>query len=305
VLELTECLGADVVDARGARVGKLIDLAARLDDPYPIVSRLRVRMAHRSVRYVEWATIASFTATVVELSVRAEELQSGDTGADSPRTDELLLAEHVLDTQIIDVKGKRVVRVGEVELASEGANLLVVGVEVGRAALVRRLGLRRFVGRIQSELVDWRDLHVASGRGHALQLRTAHARVHRLSASELAHLVSRMPLTSGADVLRTVRPRAAAGALDVAHPELGGRLVGELDPRQAAPILVEMPADRAANTVRHLKEDQQERVLAAVPTQHAEELRQILIRPPEPVAGPTPVRRRFRRILSARRRAPS
>jgi sporulation protein YlmC with PRC-barrel domain len=305
MLELTECLGVDVVDAHGARVGKLIDLAARLADPYPIVSRLRVRTARRSVRYVAWRMTASFAATGAQLSVRTDELESADTGADSLCEDELLLAEHVLDTQIIDVKGKRVVRVGEVELAPEGENLLVVGVEVGRAAVLRRLGPGRFFGRAQSELVDWRDLHVASGRGHALQLHTTAARVHHLGASELALVVSRLPLTHGADVLRAVRPETAAGALGTAHPELRGRLIGELDPHEATSILGEMHVADAAGALRHMTAEQSARVLAALPMQHAEGLRRLLARPPEPVAEPTPVRGRFRRVLSARRRAPS
>jgi sporulation protein YlmC with PRC-barrel domain len=305
LLELTECLGADVLDVDGARLGKLSDLAARLDDPYPIVDRLQVRIARRSLRYLSWKTVADFGDTGTRLTLRAEELEDAGREADSLGPDELLLAEHVLDTQIVDVEGKRVVRVGEVELAPEGENLLVAGVEVGRAALLRRLGLRRLSGRVEPEFVDWRDLHVASGRGHVLQLRTTAARVHHLGAPELAHLVSRMPITHGAEVLRTVRPQTAAAALGTAHPELGGRLVGELDPREAARILIEMNVDDAAQALRHMTEEQNERALAALPEQRAEELRRLLARPPEPPATPTPVRSRFRKVLSARRRAPS
>jgi sporulation protein YlmC with PRC-barrel domain len=304
MLELTEYLGADVIDADGVRIAKLIDLAARLDDPYPIVNRLKVKTPHRSVGYLPWTAVASLGDAGVQLSVVAE-LEEAATGTDSLHADELLLAEHVLDTQIVDIHGKRVVRVGEVELALEGKDLLVVGVEVGRASLLRRLGLRRLSRRVQPELVDWRDLHVASGRGHTLQLRTTAARVHRLGASELGHLVSRLPLPRGADVLRTVRPEAAAGALGTAHPELGGRLVGELDPREAASILGEMHAEDAADALRHMTAQQGAQVLAALPVQRAEELRRLRARPAEPVAVPSPIRSRFRKVLSARRRAPS
>jgi sporulation protein YlmC with PRC-barrel domain len=304
MLELTDCLGADVVAADGMRIGKLIDLTARLEDPYPIVNRLRVRTAHRSVRYLAWTTVASLSGAGVQLSVVTEQDEAA-TGTDLLHPDELLLAEHVLDTQIVDVNGKRVVRVGEVELAPEEEDLLVVGVEVGRASLLRRLGLRRLSDRAQSELVDWRDLHVASGRGHALQLRTTAARVHRLGAGELADLVSRLPLARGADVLRTVRPEAAGGALGTTHPELGGRLVGELDPSEAASILGEMHTEDVAQALRHMTAEQSGQVLAALPVQREKELRRLLARPPEPVTAPTPVRSRFRKVLSARRHAPS
>jgi sporulation protein YlmC with PRC-barrel domain len=305
MLELTECLGTDVVDADGVRLGKLVDLAALLEHPYPMVSRLQVRTARRSVRYVPWRTVADLGVSGVQLTARAEELEGARAGADSLQTDELLLAEHVLDTQILDIGGKRVVRVGEVELAPEGNDLLVAGVEVGRASLFRRLGLRRYASRMQPELVDWRDLHIASGRGHALQLRTTGARVHHLGASELAQVVSRLPVAYGADVLRAVGPETAAEALGTAHPELGGRLVGELDPREAALIVAEMQAPNATDALRHLPGEQSEQVLAAMPTAHSRTLRQLLARPARPTARHSPVRDRFRKVLSARRRAPS
>jgi hypothetical protein len=121
--------------------------------------------------------------------------------------DELWLVEHVLDTQVIDVGGRRLVRVGDVALEEEGGGLLrLAGVEIGKAAVLRRLGLGRWGRRAGSELVDWRDLHLASGRGHALQLRTAASRVHRLTAKELEAVVARLPAHRAAEVLEVVQP---------------------------------------------------------------------------------------------------
>jgi hypothetical protein len=211
--------------------------------------------------------VAKFEAGGTQLNVLPQELEA-TSDPDGLHSDELLLAEHVLDTQIIDTNGKRVVRVGEIELAHEHDDLLVAGVEVGRAALARRLGLHRIAARISPEFLDWRDLHIASGRGHALQLRTPSARVHRLSASELEHVISRLPLGHAADVLRTVDPETAAGALGAVHPDLRSRLIGELDPKEP--------------------------VVAQAGTRQA-----------RPATTPSPVKRWFGKVLSVRRRAPS
>jgi sporulation protein YlmC with PRC-barrel domain len=267
MLRLTDCLRTDVIDADGARIGRLVDITGRLDDPYPVVTRLKVKTPDRSIRYVPWRAVAKFGAGGTQLKVRSAELEA----TRDPRglhTDELLLLEHVLDTQIIDTNGKRVVRVGEIELAREHDDLLVAGVEVGRAALARRLGLHRFAARIPPQILDWRDLHIASGRGHALQLRTPSARVHRLSASELEHVISRLPVGHAADVLRTVDPETAAGALGAVHPDLRSRLIGELDPKE--PVVIEADMREAA-----------------------------------PATTASPVRRWFGKVLSVRRRAPS
>jgi sporulation protein YlmC with PRC-barrel domain len=154
MLRLTECLRADVIDADGARLGRLVDLAARLDDAHPIVTRLKVKMPDRSILYVPWREVAKLEAGGTQLKVRTAELE-GTRDPDALHADELLLVEHVLDAQIIDTNGKRVVRVGEIELARNRDELLVAGVEVGRAALARRLGLHRFAARISPEILDW------------------------------------------------------------------------------------------------------------------------------------------------------
>jgi sporulation protein YlmC with PRC-barrel domain len=267
MFRLTECLGVEVVDADGVRLGRLVDLAASLEDPYPIVTRLNVKTPDRSIRFVPWRAVAKFGTGTTQLKVPSPELD----GARDPsglHKEELLLVEHVLDVQIIDTNGRRVVRVGEIELARERADLLVVGVEIGRAALARRLGLNRLAGRISPEILDWRDLHIASGRGHALQLRTPSARVHRLSASELEHIIVRLPVGHAAEVLRTIDPETAAGALGAVHPDLRSRLIGELDPEE--PVVIEADTREA---------------------------------PPATMASP--IRRWFGKVLSVRRRAPS
>jgi len=122
----------------------------------------------------------------------------------------------VLDTQVIDIRGRCLVRAGDVALSADDGVLRLVGVEIGRAAVLRRLGLRRLARRTESQLVDWRELHLASGRGHALQLSTPAARVHSLSSDELEVVISRLPAHRAAEVLRAIR---APGAESPAKPE--------------------------------------------------------------------------------------
>jgi hypothetical protein len=266
MLELTHYLGSEVRDAGKKHVGTLIDFAALLEDPYPIVSRIRVRVSRKSAVYLP-SSIVDLDETGIRLRSGWKDDEVAYAGANSVHADELLLAEHILDAQIIDTDDKRVVRVGEVELEFDGDSLFVVGVEVGRAAILRRLGLRKLSSRVPRELVDWRDLHVVSGRGHALQLRTTAARMHRLGPSELAHLVSQLPLHHGADVLRAVDPKTAAGALGATHPDLRNRLIRELGPEEAPVTAHDAQAPSGAKA--------------------------------------SPIRRRFGKVLSVRRRAPS
>ena len=200
MLALSELIGRPVRDPSGDEPGRLRDLAVRLAEPYPLVTRLRLGRG-RKRRVVDWERIS-------EIRPRALRLSSPLDGAvDGPlRGDEIWLAEHVLDTQVIDIAGRRLVRVGDVALERDRDALRLVGVEIGKAAVLRRLGLRGLGERAGSELVDWRDLHLTSGRGHSLQLRTTASRVHRLTAEELDAVVARLTPHRAAEVLETVQP---------------------------------------------------------------------------------------------------
>ncbi len=280
MLALSDYLGQDVVSADGARLGRLADLAVRLDEPRPPVTRLRVRTGRRAFVDVPWEAVSSFERSGVELAARAGEVP------ESPLADdELCLARHVLDTQVFDVAGRRLTRVEEVRLVRENGRLRLVAVDVGAAALLRRLGLRFLVRGTMSRALDWHDLQLTSGRGYALHLRAPEAGVRRLAPAELAELVSRLPLERGVEVLGAIESPRAARALAAALPRLSGRLVGELHPERAAPIVEAMPVDDAAAALRHLRREQLEELLAAVPSERAAELRRLLAYPAQTAGG--------------------
>jgi magnesium transporter len=197
LVKLTGLLGRNVL-AGGVRLGRIADLSVPMTEPYPPVARLLV-----GGRHFPWAAVRDVGEEAVELGADAHEL--------SPELDgELLLKRDVLDCQIYDFAGKRLTRVGDVELALEGRTLRVIAVDVGASAILRRLGLRVLARRVPPQALDWEAVHLASTRGHALQLDKPAAAVHRLSAEEVAHLVSRLPATRGKELLETMDPVKAA-----------------------------------------------------------------------------------------------
>jgi magnesium transporter len=280
VLSLTDHLGQDVLAADGGRVGSVADLAFRFDDVYPLVTGLVTAERRGARRYVPWELVESFERSAVCLRVPTRLLRAAELA-----DDELLLCQHVLDGQIFDAVGKRLARVGDVELDREDGLLRVVAVDVGASPLLRRLGLRRTARRVRVEAVDWKDLHVMGGRGHALQAGAPNAALYRLGPAELAELMARLPVQQGAELLGHIGAQPAARALSAARPELGGQLVRELDPETAAAIVTEMPADDATAALRHVEPEQLERTLAELGTTRTTELRRLLAAPARTAAG--------------------
>lgn len=245
MLALSRATGQDVRSADGIVVGQVRDLTARLAGEYPVVHRLAVGSRRRLTHLVPWSAVATFECSEVQLrhAGPGDRFLSG-RGDIALEPDELLLVRDVLDTQIVDVVGHRLSRVSDVLMDRLGDGRLgIAAVEVGSAALLRRLGLRRLGERLPVRAVDWRDLHLTSARGHEVHLATTTAAVHRLDARGLAELLGRLDLASATQVVRTVGPERSADAVARAHPTVGRRILLALERSEAARVLQELPTD--------------------------------------------------------------
>ena len=266
-----------VVDRDGRHVGVVADIAIRLDDPAPRATRLLVRIARGEVLGVAWSSVRDLDEDRIELGTVG--LPEGEPARD----DELLLGREVLDTQVLDIAGKRLARVGDVRLALDDGILRVAGVEVGAGTLLRRIGLRRLAQRFPENPIAWSGVHLTTARGHALQLTSPAAQ--RLSPSDLAELLGHLPTGRGAHLLEGLPAGVAADALSHARPHLGGRLVRAIAPNRAAPIVGEMPSDDATAALRHLPPQDLDALLAELDSQRAVELRRLLAHPPRTAGG--------------------
>lgn len=241
VLLLSRVTGQQVLTPDGREVGRLADLTVRLDGNGAgnLVARVVVRVPGGATVLLAWDSVADFHPGRV---VVAATPGAGATGELAP--DEILLVRDVLDTQIVDVVGQRLARVADVVLARvRGGRLELLGVEVGFSGVLRRLGVRRV--RSGEDIVAWSDLHLTSERGHAVQLATPRAAVHRLDARGLAALVSRVDTDSATEILAVKAPGAAADAVRVVDPDVGERVLRAMPQPQADRIVASMPPDHA------------------------------------------------------------
>ena len=244
-LRLSELLGAPVTDPAGRPVGRVEDLTVRLTSGETEVDRFLVRRQDRSIGYIGREAVRSVGPGAIALDVA--DPCSGDLAAD-----ELLLGRDVLDTQIVDLDGRRLVRVGDVILAATGdADLRVVAVDTGFGAVCRRLGLRRLADRLGLRAVAWDQLHLTSARGHAVQLTTPGAMLHRLSADEVGLLLDAVPTQNGIDIVLGIRPEVAAPALAASHPHTAGRVLRRLRPHEADALIARLPGPTARHLAAH------------------------------------------------------
>ena len=219
VLLLSRLVGRTVLGPDGRAVGRLADLTVGLDDGPPVVERLVVTRRGGPALVVPWAAVAQFDGSVV--------LAGTGFAVDSPDEalgpDEVLLRRDVLDTQVVDLVGQRLARVADVLLSRDQDGALeLAGVEVGFGGVLRRLRLGG--GLVAHDVVAWPDLHLASDRGHAVQLSTPRSAVHRLDAPGLAALISRVDVDAATEILAVRDPDVAAEAVRAVHPEVAERI---------------------------------------------------------------------------------
>ncbi len=190
MLRLTALLGGPVLDPSGTKLGALDDLAVAVDAEHPPIVAARVRAGRGKIGLVGCGPARVTDGRLVVV------------GAAAPAGELLLLRRHVLDAQVVDLDDKRLVRVGDVLVAEEGEGLALVGVEVGTRPVLRRLALGRFAGRVPDEILDWRELHLASAPGHVLALSSGAAGIRRLTKPQLEAIAATLPAARAHELRR-------------------------------------------------------------------------------------------------------
>ncbi len=255
MLSLSQVTGQDVWGPNGQVLGRVADLTTRLDDeagPH-LVERILVRCRREADLLMPWAAIESFEHTGVLMHAKSDPMTfSTSSMIDALADDEILLVRDVLDTQIVDIVGRRMARVADVVLTRcADGRLELVGVEVGFGAVLQRLGLRRLAVHASEDIVAWTDLHLTSERGHKVQLATPRSAVHHLDAAGLAALISRLDTESATEVLAVSGRGVAADAVRAA-PVVGERVLRAMPYEAAEEIVAAMPVEHAIRWRRHI-----------------------------------------------------
>lgn len=248
MLLLSDLVHRQILSSDGRNVGQLTDLAVAAGGAdAPAVTRILVKGSLARTVSLPWRRIESIERTHVRLRPGVPESEM-HAATDEIEADEVLLVRDVLDTQIIDVVGQRLVRVADVVLARcHAGHLELVGVEVGFGAVLRRLGLIRIARRMRPDVVAWSDLHMISRRGHAIQLATRRSAVHRLDARSLAKLISKLGTEAATDILAVRGPAVAGEVVRGSRPEIAERMLRAMSGATADKVVGTMPPHHAAD----------------------------------------------------------
>jgi magnesium transporter len=270
MLFLTSLLDRPVVGKTGELIGRLEDLIVRMgEDRYPPIAGLVVRDARRRF-FVPSSQLYYFNDST-QLSSSTVDLQPF-----TRRDGEVLLRKDVLDHQLIDITGRRIVRVNDVQLAAVEGAYRVVGADISPQALARRLGPRALAARIVGrQVIDWEDVQYLASAA-PVQLKVSYDRLSELNPVDLARIVDALSYRESAEIVAALDDETAAETLEEVSDERLADLLERMDQERAADILEEMTPGAAADALEDLDDEIAEQLLARMEPEEAADVAALL-----------------------------
>jgi len=248
---LSQLLRVPIIDNKQDNIGRLKDVIVRSHEgEYPRVSGILFQEGiHNSV--IPYGCIETLSRG--EITLKKSDCWRHDYELQS---DEILLARDVLDQQIFDVEGIRVVRVNDLQLVKIDEGFSVVGIDVSNKALLRRLGLAwvPILRRLESKFIDWNNVSLMKGPVGSLQLKTSYEKLQKLHPADIANLIENLNLPESTHLVQSFDKETAAEVLGEVAPKYKDTLLERINPKSLANILEEMPTDEAADVIKDLSE---------------------------------------------------
>lgn len=256
MLYLSQILGRPIVDIRNEKIASINDILVKYgSEEYPpvigLVARLRRRNFFISRRNISDLSLQGARMSSAKLDLTPFERREG----------EVLLGKDVLDNQLIDVDGKRVVRVNDVQLIDTGESWRVAGADVSLQGFVRRLMPKGFYGSDRPvEVLDWADVgYLATDTATVtVQLKSSKDKLSRLHPVEIAQLAETLSPIHRTEVVESLDDETAADTLEEMSTEAQARILEGLDEERAADILEEMSPDDAVDVLGELSDEKAE-----------------------------------------------
>jgi CBS domain-containing protein/sporulation protein YlmC with PRC-barrel domain len=279
---LTAILGTPVTSARGRMRGRLRDVAVGTGEEAGRVAGLVVK-TRKGLEIVASKDVHWTPSGALEL--RPDATLNPLQGYENY----ILLRQDLLDRQIIDVHGRKVVRVNDVNLRWQtnggGEQLCVTEVEVGLRGAVRRLfsgalprrTLENLVSKLPARVIPWNFVDMIEvDPTRRVKLNIEHERLAQLHPSDIADILEDLAPAEREAVLRTLDEEVAAETLEEVEPRLQKSMVQSLDSETAAGIVEEMDPSAAADLLAELSEERSEAILEEMDPEERQEVKELL-----------------------------
>ncbi|NNE98858.1 MAG: magnesium transporter [Pyrinomonadaceae bacterium] len=253
MLYLSQILGRPISSLAGEEIARIKDVIVKYgEEDYPPLTGL-VALYRRRSFFLAKSRLREFGRDGATLKSDILDLTPF-----TRRENEVLLAKDVLDKQLIDIDGKRVVRVNDVQIIEVGNEWRVTGADVSLKGFMRRLMPTGFYGSKKTvEVLDWADVGylATDSKKVTVQLKSSKDKLSRLHPVEIAQLAEALSPIHRTDIVGSLDDEIAADTLEEMSTENQARVLEDLDEERAADLLEEMSPDDAVDVLDELDDE--------------------------------------------------
>jgi magnesium transporter len=257
MLFLSQFLNVPIVDSADIVVGKLVDFVAKPgEDGYPhILGIVYNDYATKAQKTIAYESVENLGGDEITLKTTIQKAKAFEV-----QPSDLWLKKHILDRQIVDLQGTRVVRANDVRFGVSENELHVLGIDVSFRGLIRRMGLDKFrlFSFLQPSFIDWSKVQVV---GKSLKLTKVTRELVKLHPADLANVLESLNPRKSGLLIKSLDPAMAAKVFQELKPEHKRDIFKSFDPKQLEGILALLPADEVVDYLRLLAKNERQKIL--------------------------------------------
>lgn len=279
---LSAMLGMPVYDSTGEKLGIVSDLAISTGEVFPRITSLAFKGPGRTPFMISWRKyVEDYADDKVVLNTEAFNIRFSYL---QPR--EILLARDLLDKQIVDTQGLKIVRVNDLKISPSGSQLRLLGAEVGARGILR--GLHPLLEKavvgigglfnidIKEQIIAWNYMDLLDRDLSKVQLSVTHKRLEELHPADVADILEQLDPRQRAEVFRHLDAERSAEVIAELEDEFQAEALEDLDVAEVSGLLGHMDPDDAADIIRDLPYEKAERLLRLMGVDDAAEIRSLL-----------------------------
>lgn len=284
---LSAMLGRRIDGEDGKRIARLADVVVAPGAKFPIVRGFMAR-PHRGGTERFYIPMSSVREVAADRIVVTSPLQ--DSAADEG---DIFLYRDLLDKQIVDMDGYRIVRVSDIRIARSGPELRVIGADVGILAILRRLGLQPLARHLKSgrskvlrdRIVPWNLMSPMGPMPYDVRLRVPYREFLEIHPSDLADIIEQLPEDQRYKILTLVEEEKAAEVLSQILPGIRSEVAESLEDERLSDLLEIMPPDEAADILGSLPREKAQALLSLMGIEEASVVSELLGYDPSTAGG--------------------
>lgn len=280
MLYLSHILKSRVTDSSDKVIGRLKDILILSQHGfYSPLLFLLVKGKDKKEFFIPYEFVENLSREDISLRVLLANISPV-----TPPEDLVYLNRDVMDQQIVDVEGARVVRVNDLRLGLFEEKMCVLGIDISFKGIIRRLWGPRldFLDVFKVNLLDWRQAQPIKG---VLKLNTVAKDLNRLHPADLANIVEDLNLRRGSKLVGSLDPRAAAKVVEELDPEIQKIIIGYMGPERAAGIMEQMSTDEVVDLLKLMPKEEAKTFLSRLQINKLKKVEKLISYPNNTAGG--------------------